>query len=316
MLKFIFVLPLLTLLTAAHAYAFGVDVCDPAVKRCWDYAGRTTSSPAYPSTNARISVNPSGVPTDDGYGVGVLVYRGLWDLSLVKGTGRIGAGISSSNGEETFFGPPAFEEDNVYLARKQDGGEYPGQKYALATGFLIYGNKKDGLERLQLNAGVAARYNRLTKNIWPGAGISGILGPLTFGYAMMEDETQIAPPTVGLTPTNFRYSTETMSVGAYLSSFALDYSKMHVYGNGVGTFDVSLYTASLLLKRAIITISARQETSQRPAYDPRTASLYPLTTKTDWFGGLQFTVTKTVMLGAFYNYYLQHEMSLGGTLFF
>ena len=301
--------------SCAQAFAFGVDVCDPAVKRCWDVGGRSSSAPAYPSTSSKISINPSAVPTDDGYGVGVLVYRGIWDLSLVKGTGRIGAGISSSNGEETFFGPPGFEVNSVYLTRKIDGGEYPSQKYALATGFLIYGNKKDGLERIQFNAGVAARYNKFTKNIWPGGGISGVLGPITFGYAMMSDETQVASGVSGFSPFNFRYATETTSIGIYLNSIALDYSKMRVYGDGLSTFDVSMYTASLMLKRVIFTASMRQETSGRPVYDPATRSLYTQTTKNEFFGGVQVPITKTVQIGSFYNYYLQHEISFGGTLF-
>lgn len=301
-----------------QALAYGASFCNPTEQRCWEYSGRSTSAPAYPSNNARISVNPSAVPTDEGFGVETIVYRGYWDLSIVKGTGRVGAAISPSNGEESFFGPPGFEEQSVYYNRKARQEKYTQQKYALATAINLYSSKSDGLSRFSINAGVAGRYNKLTKALTPGAGLTGILGPLTFGFAYSQDETQIDPPLdqPGAAPHAFRSASETLSVGLYLNSLALDYSLMKIYGEGLGQFNVGLFTASLLLKRAILTTSIRQELSNRWKFDRETNTLLDERTKTNLFLGAQVTVTKTVMVGVFYNYYLLDEISAGGTLFF
>jgi hypothetical protein len=313
----LFCIPLL-LLGPRVALGYGADFCNPTKQRCWEYSGRSTSAPAYPSNNSRITVNPSAVPTDEGFGAEAIVYRGYWDLSIVKGTGRVGAAISPSNGEESFFGPPGFEERSVYLNRKARQEKYTQQKYVLATAMNLYSSKSDGLARFSLSAGVAGRYNKLTKAITPGAGLTGILGPFTFGFAYSQDETQIDPaldkPDV---PAHaFRSSSETLSIGLYLNSLAIDYSLMKVYGEGLGNFQVGLLTSSLLLKRAILTASIRQELSNRPKFDRETATLLDESTKTNLFLGVQVTVTKTVMLGVFYNYYLLDEISAGGTLFF
>lgn len=306
------------LILSARAQAYGGDFCNPATQRCWEYSGRSTSAPAYPSNNSRINVNPSAVPTDEGFGIETIVYRGYWDLSLVKGTGRVGAAISPSNGEESFFGPPGFENSTNYFNRKMRQEKYTQQKYVLATAVNLYSNKADGLGRFSLNAGAAGRYNKFTKALTPGAGITGIGGPFTFGFAYSQDETQIDPayttPAAGTT--TLRTSSETYSLGIYLNSLAVDYSLMRIYGEGLGEFNVSLFTTSLMLKRAILTASLRTEVSGRPRFNRTEQTLTQDTTKSNLFLGAQVSVTKTVMLGMFYNYYLLDEISAGGTLFF
>ena len=311
-------LSLFTLLISSVAAAYGAEFCNPARSRCWEYSGRSTSAPAYPSNNARITVNPSAVPTDEGFGIEAITYRGYWDLSIVKGTGRVGAAISPSNGEESFFGPPGFEESSVYLERKVKQEKYTQQKYVLATAVNIYSNKSDGLTRFSVNAGIAGRYNKLLNTLTPGAGLTGIAGPFTFGFAYSQDETQVDPPTSGPVnaATKFRSSSETYSLGLYLNSLALDYSVMQVYGEGLGEFQVSLLTSSLLLKRAILTASLRTEFSGRPKFDRESGTISTERVKNNIFLGTQVTITKTVMLGVFYNYSLQDELSAGGTLFF
>lgn len=311
-------LSLLTFILSSTAAAYGTEFCNPARNRCWEYSGRSTSAPAYPSNNSRITVNPSAVPTDDGFGIEAITYRGYWDLSVVKGNGRVGAAISPSNGEESFFGPPGFEDETVYLNRKLRQEKYTQQKYVLATAINLYSSKSDGLARFSLNAGVAARYNKVLNTLTPGAGLTGIAGPFTFGFALSQDETQIDPPlaTPTLAPGRLRTSSETFSLGLYLNSLALDYSVMTVYGDQLGEFQVSLLTSSLLLRRAILTASLRTEFSGRPKFHRDDGSLTADRVKSNVFLGAQLTVTKTVMLGIFHNYYLQDEISAGGTLFF
>ncbi len=130
-------------------------LCNPFEEKCW-LKSNSSSSPAYPSKNSQIRINPSAVPVEKGFGVEAIVFQGGADLALVKGLGRVGAAVSPSNGEETFFGPPGPESDQDYLLRMQDKNKYNSQKVALATAFSVYSNKRSGLKRLNLSLGVIA----------------------------------------------------------------------------------------------------------------------------------------------------------------
>lgn len=300
--------------TSAHAQA---KLCNPAKESCLGGSNRGSTKPAYPSKSSGIRINPSAVPTEDAFGIEALVYEGA-EFAIVKGTGRIGAAISASNGEESFFGPPGFDEYPAdYLQRKIDKDKYKSKKVNLATAFTIVSNKRKGLRRFDLNLGVAAKYHTKVKEIAPGGGISGIAGPITFGYARGTDI--FAFPIVTATGDDyykFKYQTETLSAGIYLNTFAFDYSKLTLTAdeNDEQIF-INLLTTSLMLKRWILTAAQRKEDSTRPAYDSATQSLITQQIKTDYFGGIQYAVAQRLMIGAYYNYYLLDEVSFGITLF-
>ena len=289
-------------------------ICGKNQDDCEGHSDRNPSAPAFPSNNSSIHLNPSAVPTDNVFGLETIYFKGF-DFVIVKGLGRVGAAASPSNNEETFFGVPAFESGNDYLSRMQAGDKYQSQKVTLATGFSILDNRQSGLSRFHVEIGMMGKYDRLTSHVLPGAGVSAIFGPLTVGYAMSEDEFVTNSTTV---PPNqvFGFSTETLSAGIYLSSFAIDYSLMKIYAPGAGDFTVTLVTGSLFLKRWIFTLAGRQEDSGRPIYDPSTGTIVQQQIKNAVFGGVQFAIMKHLMIDAFYDYYLLGDISLGATLFF
>jgi hypothetical protein len=290
-------------------------LCNPVKERCFGHGGSSTK-PAYPSRSSGINLNPSAVPTEDAWGIETIVYDGA-DFSLVKGTGRIGAALSPSNSEETFFGPPGFELDPVYLQRKIDGKKYKSQKINLATAVGIVNNGSKGLRRFEVNLGVIGKYNRVSKKIGPGAGISGVAGPVTFGYSRGKDQYIIDLTPLGITDTiTYKYDTETLSAGIYLNAFAFDYSKLTITDEFDQQTFITLLTGSLLLKRWIFTASQKKEDSLRDRYDFKTKTLIDQQIKTDYFGGVQFAATKVLMVGAYYNYYLLNDVAFGATLFF
>lgn len=276
-----------------------------------------SSAPAQPTTNSTININPAAVPTAKTTGVEALYYKGLFDFALVKGLGRVGAAISPSNTEETFFGPPGFEIPEEYGQRKSEGNKLPSQKVALASAFNIYSNKKNGLKKFELNLGVMGKYNKISYKVSPGGGLSGIAGPFTFGYSAYSDsfiwnkEAFDADPNLEIL-----YNVETYSAGIFLDSVAIDYSELRIYPKDARDSKVSMLTGSLLLKDGIITLSWRKEISDRYAFNFTTHMLEERREKEDVFGGVQWAATKNIMVGAFYNYYLLHEISLGVTAFF
>ncbi len=262
-----------------------------------------------------MRINPSAVPVEKGFGAEAILFDGSVDFALVKGMGRVGAAISPSNSEETFFGPPGLELPEDLARRKADQKKFPSQKITLATAFGLMNNKKTGLERFEANVGVMGKYNKLTHSTTPGGGVSGVAGPLTYGYSIYSDQTQLDYGIYGSTQKPVvKYFVETFSIGAFLHSLAIDYSILRMVTNDVAT--TSLLTGTLLLKRCLITLAARHEISARPAYNYTLLKLETKEDKDESFAGVQVMISNHFMAGAFYNYYTLRELSLGATLFF
>ncbi len=302
---------------ALPAAAF--EACNLMHGACWDSGPRNTS-PAYPNRSSSLKINPSSVPLEESFGIEGIRYHEYWDLAIVKGLGRVGAAISPSNGEESFFGGAGLEGSSEFLSRNLENRKYQSQKYALATAFGLYDNKKSGLGRVQLNLGVIGKYNKFSRNTFPGAGFSGVLGPMTFGYAQAQDGTVVdyqLLPELYWPSLETRFRQDTYSVGVFLNSLAVDYSRMEIiFEDQRPPISITLLTASLLMKRWIFTLAKRSEDSERPEFDYVTRDLDYVKQKYDLFGGMQFAATKYLMIGGYYNYYLLSEFTLGLTLFF
>ena len=295
--------------TPAHAASGG---CIGIQSYCDGMRKSSSSSPAFPSTSSSVSLNPAAVPTNKSLGLEMIYFSPSPDFALVTGTGRVGAALSPTSAEETFFGNPGFEFSDDYLQRHIEKKKFDSKKVALATAVNIWDNKSKGLKKLSLNLGLLGRYNKITKSVKPGAGLSAVAGPLTLGYAQAQDEFGIDDPTF----TPFEYQTETFSAGLSLTSLAIDYSSLTLTAeDGFEPIKIQLVTASLLLKKWIITVAQRTENSDRPEYDEATQSLIFKEKKTDTFLGLQYALHKKILIGAFYNYYLLDDLSLGLTVF-
>src|SRR5262245_2124011 len=90
------------------------ELCDHSKHFCGYAPGSSGKGGGAPTRGGKIRINPSAVPTEKGLGIEGIIFEGV-DLSLVKGMGRVGAGISPSASESTFFGPPALENPEDYL---------------------------------------------------------------------------------------------------------------------------------------------------------------------------------------------------------
>lgn len=276
-------------------------------------SGQTRSVSAAPSSSARINLNPSAVPTQKSFGIEVIGYKGEADLGIVRGFGRMGAALTPSNSEETFFGAPGFEYESAFLDRKIRAEKYRQQKYTLATAFNLY-EKGRGLRQISFNLGLLGKYNSLTKAANPGGGLSGILGPFIVGYSVYRDETLLDPEDSTNPDQKIQSIVETYSIGLYLTNLILDHSTLRVQNNDPMWIDLT--TLSLFIKKIILTASQRQEHSNRASYNDRNQSLEYVPRKIDYFYGAQFRVTPNFMIGALYNYYLLREASVSATLMF
>lgn len=297
----------------SSAFAEGGWVCT-SHSECNPKSG-ASSKPANPSRGSRVQINPAAVPIENLFGIEALYYKSSFDFALVKGLGRVGAAISPSNNEETFFGPPSFELPESYATRKQNQDKYKSPKYTLATAMNLYHNGRMDITRIEVNVGVMVKYNQDTSAANLGGGVTGIVGPFTFGYSAYSDQTKYNYSAYGLAAKPvIKYQVETYSVGAFLSSLVVDYSTMKILTTETAT--VTVATASLFLRKLILIGSARTEQSSRPIYNEYSKSLENQETKNETFFGTQYRITPMFMAGVFYNYYLLKEISVGGMVFF
>lgn len=227
----------------------------------------------------------------------------------------MGAAISPSNSENTFFGSPALELPEDLIQRSHEKEKYPNQKMTLATAFDLKKRRGRGIKKTALKFGLMAKYNKLTENMTAGAGVSGILGPLDLGYSIYDDETQLEFG--GDFKEQIKYRVQTYNIGLHLSSLVLAFSNLHLETPDRSYIArVNLYTASLNLGRFVFTGSKRIENSPAPAYNHDAQELENRETKEENFGGIQYVFSKNFNLGVLYNYYLLREASITATLFF
>ena len=244
-----------------------------------------------------------------------IYYKSDFDFVLVKGLGRIGAAISPSAGEESFFGAPGFEIPEDYLERMNKAEKLRANKLTLAGSWEVYSNGKAGMKRFNLNLGLMLKQNHDTGTLTGGYGFSGVIGFLTYGYSVYGDQSRLDYSKYGsITKPLVTYAVETYSAGVFLESFIFDYSVLRLLMPDVITVKVA--TGTLLFNRLILTAAHRVEDSVRAKYDHSTRDLDNQRTRSEVFGGVQFRVAPFLMLGAFYNYYLLHEASVGATLHF
>ena len=126
-------------------------LCDASKQFCGYWHGSSSSSSGAPTQSSKINLNPSAVPIEKGVGAEVIYFDNSFDFALVKGLGRVGAAISPSNNEETFFGPPGIELPEDLQNRKSGKHKFPAQKWTLATSFGLIDNRSSGLERFETN---------------------------------------------------------------------------------------------------------------------------------------------------------------------
>ncbi len=312
-------IPTLISISCLYANLAQAEFCISAGQYCRGpgdgSSNHSTTAPAFPTTSSVLSINPAGVPTEDQWGIGAIVYKGAPDFLLVKGTGRLGAAISLTSGEDTFYGPPSFETYADYLARERDRAKYNSRKLAGGGSGTLYDNGHDDLTHFRLSLGILARYNLQTSSILPGAGVNAIFGPFNLGFATSLDETLVTnASTIG--SSIIRDQQTTYSLGIFLTSVALDYSILNINVLDSEPIAVQLYTASLLTHRWIVTASYRIETSDRLYYQHSSNSLISKQVKTNYFGGVQYAPFKYLQVGVFFNYYLLNDISVGATVFF
>lgn len=253
-----------------------------------------SSQASHPTQSGGFNFNPSSIPTDKGIGVEVLNYNGDQDYALVTGTGRIGAAISPSNYEDSFFGNMSFEADDAYLGRKRAGKKYTSEKYSFATAVNLYDNKKKRAKTFRANAGLIAKYNNETSKFNWGAGLALEISLFSIGISRYKDDYLIIEDATvdNLFIQNYqnfeRYEVETFTFGIKLPHVVADYTyllnKFDYFG--IQKKDtITLVTMTVFWRSWMFTLGTRKEVSFRPFYNFKTELLETKDEKHESFFG-------------------------------
>jgi hypothetical protein len=299
-----------------NPYCLGTDHrCDRSNKN----EPPPTDGPGYPATSEDsllgFTLDPSAVPVREAIGLAAIYYKIRPQYVFVRGTGRIGAAISPSNADDTFFGNPAAETDQDYLYRRQESLPFNQLKVALGVAASLFDNEEKGFSRFQMTLGALGRYIGESNAVKPGGGATIALGPLTIGGAYSLDQTLVGTRE-GQDAKRVESVTTSLTAGLTLGSLMLDYTRLTAKREAGDETHVELASLNLLLRRFVISGAYRIENSSRGGFDATTRALYSKPVKESVFGGVQFSPLSFLQIGAFYNYFLLEEVSAGVTLFF
>jgi hypothetical protein len=287
---------------------------------CRKFGISKSSGGSQPSSSGGFSFNPSSIPTDKGIGLEVLSYYGDQDFAIVSGTGRVGAAISASSYEDSFFGNMSYESAAKYLERKKAGKKFVNNKYNLATAIKLYDNKKKKLKAFNFNLGVIGKFNDDTDHFNWGAGLSLNVSVLSFGVTRYKDDYQYLDDNYTPEIKFFeRYTVDTYTVGVKLPHLIVDYTYLTNEFDYYGTLYVDkiyLLSGTLFYKKWMFTYGHRKETSYRPEYDYSEKDLDTEQDKYETFMGIQYNAHKYITIGLYSNYYLNRAYTVSPTAFF
>ena len=293
----------------SHAFSASRDICDILdLQNCSGVSkqGRRSSALSLPSPSTSVLLNPANTSFDRGFGIEAIHQTGNPVVfNVATGTGKVGAALISTSMENTFFGNRVPESDEDYFRRKKDKKQFRTKKITLALGGKLLRKKN-----FALDAGVILKRHSEIKRVNPGAGLSGRVGPLTFGTSVYQDDFHIE-----LTDYQEKFTVITYSVGTKIKNLSLDYGVISTkYEQDAINTKVTLTSASYIAGDFMFNLALRNENSPAPKFV--NGELRYQESKSDVYGGVQASLGRFLIVGVNYNYFLLEEVSTMATLFF
>lgn len=278
-----------------------------------------------PSPSIAASLNPANTTFDRGLGLELIYQPGntvAWGFS--SGTGRIGGGLISSSLENSFFGNRIPEANAHYLERNEDQKQYEHNKNTIALGGRLFGKNK-----YNLDVGVLAKRHKEIKKINPGVGVSGRLWFLTFGYSAYKDNFMIKLEDVGSGPLlgydavvaslgepeyKESFTVQTVTFGTRIKDLSIDYGIITSNYKYIEAQQTRLIALSYAYKKFLFNFAQRHDNSMLPKYEDETLNFDKLE-DTNYYGGVQYSLGKHLIVGTAYNYFLLRDVSVNATFF-
>jgi len=264
------------------------------------------------STSGSAFSVPSSMADIKGFGVEGIIWDGV-EASIISGNGKVGAGVSSSTTDDTFFGNTAKEYTQDYQDRltNEEGGRYKFDKLSLGLATKLFRGKK---KFVSLNAGIVSKYIDSTSNWHFGGSLSASVGPLNLGYSLFKDEGQAENLDALGKRDPLEFTVETFSVGLNLPYISFDYT---LFDNRLSDKNrVEIYSSGFFFYKWMVSYGRRVETSNRQKYDFEEKTFTTVERNWSSFFGVQYRTSRKWVFGAMANYYLNNELSFVVTGFF
>lgn len=291
-----------------------------AFKDCDDNESATVKS--LPSSDLSTNFNSSNASQLTGFGTELvyLPHNGL-GVSLLTGSGNVGAAFLSSNSENSFFGNRAIEIDEIYLKRRIDKKKYKTKKRSFALGVKIINEENVGF-----NIGLSVKRNSEIKKINPGGGISFRFGLFNMGASLFINDTKIElgdyvnPRTNILYKDEFKNSTyeesflvKTFSAGLHFGFLSLDAGLIRTkYDFFPNSTSIVLLSGVMHFEKFNLNLAHRAETSDN--LKEKNGKLHSGREKKDIYGGGKYLLSPNVHMGLAYNLFLVNDISFRLTI--
>lgn len=243
-------------------------------------------------------------------------------FSVVSGTGRMGGALISGALDNSFFGNRVPELDVDFLKRNKDDKQYRNSKLGLSAGGKLIRQRNVGLD-----LGLILKRHSEVKKINAGAGFSGRLYFLHFGASVYRDDyfldlTKTIDPGTGvpysvLLGKDFQkesFTVSTYTLGTRIKNLSLDVasirSEIDYYEDPTS---IMIYAASFNFRDFLFNAALRKEHSNAPKFENDILKIEE--DKSGMFFALQYSLSRHIIFGVNYNFFLLNETSLSATLF-
>lgn len=324
-MRFVFCLLLISFIPLSTKAA-SQDICDiikipncPGVTKQL----RRTTFPTAPTPATAAVLNPSNVSFDRGFGLEAIVQaKNPVFYSITSGTGKMGGALISGSLDNSFFGNRVPELNESIIERSANDQQFKPRKLSFALGAKLFSNRKAGLD-----FGVILKRHSDIKEINTGAGLSGRFGIFHLGASIFQDDSSIDltrydDPQTGLPYSatygkdrwNDKFTVKTITGGMRYRNFAVDVGSINSQPEFFSEeTKIMLYSAAYHFKNFLLNVAYRQEHSSVPVY--KDGELEVEQDKSAIFSSLQYSLSKHLIIGVNYNYFLLDEVSLSGTIF-
>lgn len=201
----------------------GGGLCDGIFRSgqwgCNDPASANNPGGSYPLLFDAFNTNPSTLPVfSSPFGLEAFYADDELNLSIIKGTNRLGLGLSHKETDMTFFSPV----ENYKVALKNDDDNY---RESSLDSITTFGTALELLKfpgRFSFSFGLGVRYNQDKKDTTPVYGAALKFKTLSLGYSYYKE-------TPDPYEDNFRRNTEenkvqNLGAGLKIGNFFFDYT--------------------------------------------------------------------------------------------
>ena len=184
---------------------------------------------------------------------------------------------------------------------------YRSPKFNLAMGIKLAGKRGSKKKTpFSLNLGVLGKYNQTTDRIKGGLGITAQGGIFSIGISSFYDDYIDEYENK---KKNYRVASYT--AGVKWGGFIFDYNYTESFSKRRSR--IHLISGAMFIHKFIFSGGRRFESSYRPKYRYKERRFMDEKDRKDSFYGVQYSFNGHFLIGAYFNYYLVRDLTLGLT---